>query len=243
MTVDSGLSWTQAQGILIAYDISNTMVGSVSSYNSANGALTASIDTTAGSGTYTSWTINTTGAAGPGGTSGTSGTNGVQGTGGTSGINGTGGSSGTAGTAGSGGSSGTSGASGVTYTVSGSGNYGIMVWDSNTPQLVVDPKFKFDGLSMVMTGSMYVSGTISASAFNVYSSGTPEISSATNLNLAASGSVNIVSSSLRLTNYTDSQTSSLSPSNGDLIYNSTTNKFMGYANGAWVALHSHTLLM
>ena len=27
------------------------------------------------------------------------------------------------------------------------------------------------------------------------------------------------------------------PQNGDLVYNSTTNKFQGYANGAWVNLH------
>jgi hypothetical protein len=30
---------------------------------------------------------------------------------------------------------------------------------------------------------------------------------------------------------------SLTSANGDLIYNSTTNKFQGYANGAWVDLH------
>jgi hypothetical protein len=42
---------------------------------------------------------------------------------------------------------------------------------------------------------------------------------------------------LRLASFTDAQTSSLTAQNGDLIYNTTSNKFWGYANGAWVALH------
>jgi hypothetical protein len=37
--------------------------------------------------------------------------------------------------------------------------------------------------------------------------------------------------------YTTSQRNALSPSNGDVIYNSTTNKFQGRANGAWVDFH------
>ena len=41
----------------------------------------------------------------------------------------------------------------------------------------------------------------------------------------------------RMPSYTDAQTSSLSPANGDMIYNTTVNKFVGYANGDWVELH------
>jgi hypothetical protein len=41
----------------------------------------------------------------------------------------------------------------------------------------------------------------------------------------------------KVSSYTTSARNSLSPANGDMIYNSTTNKFQGYASGAWVDFH------
>jgi hypothetical protein len=85
---------------------------------------------------------------------------------------------------------------------------------------------------------MNVTGSITASAFATNLAGIPELQSPSSLKLTAqSGTVQITTSSLRLATFTDAQTSSLVASNGDIIYNSTTHKFMGYANGTWVALN------
>lgn len=42
---------------------------------------------------------------------------------------------------------------------------------------------------------------------------------------------------IKLQSYMASELNTMSPENGHLAYNSTTNKFVGYANGAWVDLH------
>ena len=114
ITVGTGLAYTVAQDILIAYNISNHQVSMIISYNPATGVLV--FDTPSevvGSGTYTSWGVNLNGAAGGNGSNGTSGTSGLTGSSGTSGVNGTSGTTGTSGTSGTTGSSGTSGVSGT----------------------------------------------------------------------------------------------------------------------------------
>ena len=102
--------------------------------------------------------------------------------------------------------------------------------------------FPFTG-SAVITGSLTVTGSITttqpitASAFSITSVGVPTIESATNLNLTAGGTVVVSSSPIRLASFTNAQTGSITAVNGDMIYNSTTHKFMGYASGSWVQLH------
>ena len=132
ITVGTGLAYTTAQDILIAYDFNNHQVSMVTSYNPATGVLVFGAPSeTTGSGTYSLWNVNLNGAAGGDGTSGTSGltgtsgTNGaqgiqgiqgiqgVQGVSGTSGVNGTSGISGTSGVSGTSGTAGTSGVSGA----------------------------------------------------------------------------------------------------------------------------------
>lgn len=49
--------------------------------------------------------------------------------------------------------------------------------------------------------------------------------------------VKVLSSVFGLVRGTTDQINGLSAENGDMVYNTTTNKFQGYANGAWVDLH------
>jgi hypothetical protein len=46
-----------------------------------------------------------------------------------------------------------------------------------------------------------------------------------------------LNSSVKFLSFTTAQRDGLTPANGFFIYNSSTNKFQGYANGAWVDLH------
>ena len=46
-----------------------------------------------------------------------------------------------------------------------------------------------------------------------------------------------LSGKLKFASYTTTQRDALTPGNGDVIYNSTTDKFQGYAGGSWVDLH------
>jgi hypothetical protein len=45
--------------------------------------------------------------------------------------------------------------------------------------------------------------------------------------------VQVTGSPFRLASFTTGQRDALTPVNGDLIYNSSFNKFQGYENGAW----------
>jgi hypothetical protein len=57
-TVDANLSYIPLQEVLIVYDPSNHMHGSVTSYNSTTGQLIVDVKHNTGSGTYNLWSIN-----------------------------------------------------------------------------------------------------------------------------------------------------------------------------------------
>ena len=142
ITVGTGLAYTTAQDILIAYDVNNHQVSMITSYNPTTGVLVFGAPSIVeGSGTYSSWGVNLNGAAGGNGTNGTSGTSGLSGSSGTSGTRGTSGTTGTSGTSGSSGLTGTSGTSGIAGTSGTSGvsptlpvsvNYGLFAQTANS---------------------------------------------------------------------------------------------------------------
>jgi len=88
-------------------------------------------------------------------------------------------------------------------------------------------------------------GNITGSKINVTSStaqefildnnsvGTPFIYSPTNLNLSASNAVVVTSSPFRLKSLTNAQTSSYTPQDGDLIFNSDRAAYMAYSSSNW----------
>jgi len=66
--------------------------------------------------------------------------------------------------------------------------------------------------------------------------GTPEITSDTDILLTAGTRVEVSSSPFKLASFTTVERDALSAENGDMIYNTTDNKFQGYENGAWANL-------
>lgn len=124
ITVGTGLAYSIAQSIIVAYDANNHNEAEITSYDALTGILSFNVFRLTGSGTYSSWFVNLDGASGGDGSSGTSGTSGTSATAGTSGTTGTSGSSGTSGTTGTSGSSGTSGTSATNGTGGTSGTSG-----------------------------------------------------------------------------------------------------------------------
>ena len=78
------------------------------------------------------------------------------------------------------------------------------------------------------TGELFTTRIVSNGA------GTPTVASTSNLDLSAATAVRVVGGgSFRLPSLTSVQISSLTAANGDMVYNTTTNKAQIYVNGAW----------
>jgi len=65
--------------VLIAFDDTNNMTGGIVSYSSANGDMEVDVTSFNGSGTYTDWDVNLSGAPGPQGHTGSRGFTGSRG--------------------------------------------------------------------------------------------------------------------------------------------------------------------
>jgi hypothetical protein len=82
--------------------------------------------------------------------------------------------------------------------------------------------------------TLSVLGNVTANNYVVNGAGTPTLVSATNLDLSSPTSVQVIGGgTFKLPNLNSAQIANLIPANGDMIYNSTLNKFQGYENGGW----------
>ena len=125
ITVETGLAYTAGQSIIIAYDNSNKVEGSVNSYNSGTGSLQVSVDTVTGTSTQSLWSVNLAGAPGPEGPTGATGSTGPQGPTGTTGPKGATGPTGTTGPEGPTGPTGTTGPQGPAGPTGTTGAQGV----------------------------------------------------------------------------------------------------------------------
>ena len=85
-----------------------------------------------------------------------------------------------------------------------------------------------------VTGIISATGNVIANNFVGGGAGSPAVSSSTTLTLSSPDSVQVTGGgTFRLPSLTTADIGNLTPANGDIIYNSSLNKFQGYENGAW----------
>ena len=85
-------------------------------------------------------------------------------------------------------------------------------------------------------GNAIITGTLTADTVIANAAGTPELESATDLVLTVGGRVEVVGGPFKAASLTTAERDALTAENGDIIYNTTDNKFQGYENGSWANL-------
>ena len=135
-----------------------------------------------------------------------------------------------------------------TITITGGGTTGNVTFstttiDSNdssaitfTPAVVMQSDLTVENDfivgNLLTTANLLLTGNLTTQG-----SGTPEIVSDNEIELDAGTRVDVIRGPIRMARFTSADRDLLTAQNGDMIYNTTTNKFQGRAGGSWIDLH------
>lgn len=234
LTIGIGLAYVAAQPILISYNGSNYMSGTVTSYNTGTGAVVVNITSITGSGTYSTWSMSLSGIQGPPGATGATGATGSTGSTGSTGATGsTGptGAQGIQGIQGIQGLQGNPGTNGVDSYVYGG------YWDSTQTNFSYDPTLVVGGTAYMqflvstaqLTPSTLVAGNFTVAGNVTYVSGFIPTGVS-----GGGGAVSIPTPSGTFLSGVVNPTGSAST--GDIYLNKATGIFWYYSSGgAWVS--------
>jgi len=123
----------------------------------------------------------------------------------------------------------------VTGTVTGN-IFTTLIDSADSSAITVTPAVIFSA-DITVENDLTVTNKVTAKEFVSTGTGDPTIESSGNINLTAATAVIVNSSPFRMASFTTAQRDALTPTNGDVIYNTTTGKFQGRAAGAWADLN------
>jgi len=107
---------------------------------------------------------------------------------------------------------------------------------SDSSAMTITPAVTFES-DLIVQNNLTVDNDLNVTgSFNTVGSGTPEIFSDNEIELNAGTRIQATSGPFQMLNVTTVERDALSAANGDIIYNTTDNKFQGYENGAWANL-------
>ena len=113
---------------------------------------------------------------------------------------------------------------------------GSILSTSDSSGIVINPLADFKS-NVNMENDLTVMGNVYSSGFLSQDPGVGNITSDSSILINARNVVAITKSPFRLASFTTANRDLLISRNGDMIYNTDTNKFQGYVNGAWADLN------
>ena len=91
---------------------------------------------------------------------------------------------------------------------------------------------------LIVENNIRCSNVVFAESFQSTATGVPTLTSNSSITLSAVDRINVTRGPIKQASFTTVDRDALSSVNGDIIYNTTTNAFQGYANGSWADLNT-----
>lgn len=130
----------------------------------------------------------------------------------------------------------------ITITATGNADIGDVTFtgttidSSDSSAIVFTPAVTMNS-DLVVENDIRCTNVVYAESFQSTATGVPTLTSNSTITISAVDRINITRGPINQASFTSAERDAMAAVNGDMIYNTTTNKFQGYAGGSWVDLH------